>query len=242
MLDDVQAIADFYATQRGQVVSRLLRRHLQSIWPDLSRQTLVGLGYTRPYLSLWRHQALHCIDAVTGGGDPVGADCLVRDDALPFPDFSIERVLMAHALENAAQASGMLRAARRLLRDDGRLLIVMPNRSGLWAHSETTPFADGAPCSTGRIERLLARSRFRVERMQGALYCPPANLRPLLRFGASLERAGRFVTPKLAGVLIVEATKDLHAAVPVSVATAPVRRMLLPLGTVPASRSGAPAR
>jgi SAM-dependent methyltransferase len=240
MLDDVQAVADFYATARGRIAARLLRRQLQAVWPDLSGQVVLGLGHTAPYLPLWRNQAQRCIEAATGsGGAATGADCLVQDDALPFADLSVGRVLMAHALENATHAPRMLRAVWRVLRDDGRLLIVMPNRTGLWAHTENTPFADGAPCSTGRIERLLNRSLFRVERLQGALYYPPANLKPLLRIGPVLEAAGRFVTPKLAGVLVVEAVKDVYAAIPAAGATAamPARRMLVPLGAARAGRS-----
>ncbi len=236
MLEDVQAVADFYATRRGRMAARLLRRHLSALWPDLRSQTVLGLGYTVPFLGLWRHQALACIDGMTGGADAIaaGAGCLVQDDQLPFPASSLGRVLMAHALENAADAPSMLRAAWRALRDDGRLLIVVPNRNGLWAHSESTPFADGAPCSSWRIERMLARSLFKVERVQGALYCPPADLRPLLRFGPALEAAGRFVTPKLAGVLLVEAVKDVHAVVPAAAVRVPARRVLMPLRGVAA--------
>ena len=256
MLADVQALADFYATGRGRVVARLLRRHLSTLWPDLSGQTLLGLGYTAPFLGLWRHRAAACIDGVTAAASPAPgttearaapvAGCLLHDELLPFPAACLDRVLMVHALETAADGQATLRAALRALRDDGRLLIVVPNRNGLWAHSESTPFAEGAPCSTGRIERMLARALFSVERMEGALYCPPADLRPLLRFGRALEVAGRYVSPRLAGVLVVEAVKDIHAAIPASPIRAPirapVRRVLLPLGGAHAARDGAHAR
>ncbi len=240
MLEDVQAVADFYATGRGRVVARLLRRHLSALWPDLAGQAVLGLGYTAPFLGLWRHQALACIDGVTAAGAaPAGAACLLHDELLPFPACSLDRVLMVHAIETAANGQAMLHAASRALRDDGRLLIVVPNRNGLWAHGEGTPFAEGAPCSTGRIERMLARSLFRVERLQGALYCPPADLRPLLRFGPALEAAGRYVSPRLAGVLVVEAVRDIHAAIPASPARAPARRVLMPLASVRAARDAA---
>ena len=229
MLDDVQAVAAFYRTRRGRLVASLLRRRLHATWPDLSRQDLLGLGHTAPFLSLWRDQLRRCVDAVPsttglGTGPVPDASCLVQDDALPFADDAFDRVLMVHAVENASHVTHTLRAVWRALRDDGRLLIVVPNRTGLWAHSESTPFADGAPCSTGRIERLLARSLFRIERMQGALYGPPADVRPLLRAGPALEAAGRFVTPRLAGVLVVEAVKDLYAAVPVTARPVAARR------------------
>jgi SAM-dependent methyltransferase len=201
MFDDVQAMTAFYATSRGQHVTRLLRRHLQEVWPDLSRQTVLGLGHTAPFLPVWQHQAHQCIDAVatsraTGpllGGSASRQTCLVQDDALPFPDQAIDRVLMVHAIETAAQVTRTLRAVWRVMRDDGRLLIVVANRTGLWAHNESTPFADGAPCS--------------------------------------------------AGVLVVEAVKDLYAAIPVQAAPSivPRRRILARLTAPAAARSPAPA-
>ncbi len=247
MLEDVQAVADFYATRRGRMVARLLRRHLLALWPDLRGQSLLGLGYAAPFLGMWRDQVSSCIDGVTAAGHPIAAAgvpagspldarCALHDDLLPFPDRSLDRVLLVHALENATNAQAMLRAAARALRDDGRLLVIVPNRDGLWARGDGTPFADGAPCSTGRIERMLARSLFRVERMRGALFCPPADLRPLLRIGATLEAAGRFVTPRLAGVLLVEAVKDIHAALPTATVRMPTRRVLMPLRGLQAAR------
>ncbi len=255
MLDDVQAVADFYSSRRGRVAVQQLRRHLLRIWPDLAGQAVLGIGHATPFLPLWQKRALLCVDASTGGAGSAAwlarlalrapaaapARCLVQDDALPFSDLAFDRVLMIHALESATHAGDMLRAAWHALRSDGRVLIVVPNRTGLWAHSESTPFADGTPYSTGRIERLLARCLFRVERMQGALYVPPTGLRPVLRAGSMLEAAGRYVTPRLAGVLVVEAVKDVYAALPVATTTRRVRirPVLLPVGGVPASRSGA---
>lgn len=242
MLDDVQTVADFYSRKRGSVAAGQLRRRLQGIWPDLQGQSILGLGHASPFLPLWHHQARLCIDASTSiAATPLQPDCLVQDDALPFPDQTFDRVLMTHALENATHAPRMLHAAWRVLRNDGRLLIVVPNRTGLWAHIEATPFADGTPYSTGRIARLLQRCLFRVEQLQGALYFPPSQLRSVLRAGPVLESAGRFLTPRLAGVLVIEAVKDMYAAHPAAPAARQVRfrSVLMPAGAVPASRNRA---
>ena len=112
---------------------------------------------------------------------PAGApnlSCTVEEDTLPFPDLCFDRVLLVHGLEAAENARRMLREVWRVLKDDGRLLVVAPNRVGLWAHAESTPFGHGQPYSPGQVGRLLAASLFRVERRDTALYLPSAKLHP----------------------------------------------------------------
>jgi SAM-dependent methyltransferase len=232
MAVDVHAAADFYATARGAVTARLLRDRLLGLWPDLAGQSLLGLGYATPYLRVWREQAGRCI-AVTPAQIgvarwPAGApnlSCTAEEDALPFPDLTFDRILLVHGLESADNARRMLREVWRVLKDDGRLLIVVPNRSGLWAYLEATPFGHGQPYSFGQLGRLLAASLFRVERRDAALYLPPSKRRLVLRSSGLLERVGRRFLPALAGVTITEAVKDVYVAMPVT--AVPRRRLVL---------------
>lgn len=140
--------------------------------------------------------------------------CAVEDDSLPFPDLSFDRILLVHGLEVADNARRLLREVWRVLKDDGRLLVVAPNRIGIWAHLESTPFGHGQPYSHGQIGRLLAASLFRVEARDSALYVPPAHLSLLLRSAALWERGGRRIAPRFAGVTITEAVKDVYAGLP----------------------------
>jgi hypothetical protein len=112
-----------------------------------------------------------------------------------------------------------------VLKDDGQLLIVVPNRSGMWAYWDSTPFGHGLPYSSGQLGRLLAGALFRVERRDACLWMPPSPLRVLLRSGLLFERAGRKLVPGFAGVTITEAVKDVYAAMPVQ--AVPRRRLVL---------------
>jgi SAM-dependent methyltransferase len=193
---------------------------------------VLGIGYTTPYLRLWREQAGRAV-AVTPAQMgatrwPAGApslSCTAEEDELPFPDLVFDRVLLVHGLEAAENARRMLREAWRVLKDDGRLLIVAPNRSGMWAYWESTPFGHGQPYTVGQLGRLLAGSLFRVERRDLALWMPPLRRRLVLRAAPLFERAGRRLMPGLAGVTITEAVKDVYAAMPVR---AVPRRRLVP--------------
>ena len=221
MAADAHSAADFYGTARGVVAARLLRERLASLWPELAGQSVLGLGYAAPYLRLWREQAAHCI-AVTPAQVgvarwPLGASnlsCTAEEDALPFADLCFDRVLLVHGLEAAENARGLLREVWRVMKEGGRLLVVAPNRRGMWAHVESTPFGQGQPYSPGQIGRLLASSLFRVERREWALYVPPTQLRLALRSARLMERAGRRLVPQLAGLTIAEAVKEVYAPVP----------------------------
>lgn len=229
---DAHSAVSFYGSARGGVACRLVRRKLLQIWPDLSRQAVLGLGFTSPYLRAWRGQAARCIAAspvqVAALRWPTVAPnlaCAVEEHALPFPDLSFDRVLLAHGLELAESPRAVLREVWRVLRDDGRLLVVTPNRIGLWAQIESTPFGHGQPYSSGQIGRLLTDQSFRVERRECALYVPPTRWRLVLRGARLWEQVGRAVLPQLGGVTITEAIKDSYAAVPVQRAKR-LRRLL----------------
>jgi SAM-dependent methyltransferase len=232
MATDAHQAADFYATRRGAVAARLLRARLALLWPGLRGESVLGVGYAAPFLRLWREEAARTValtPAQMGAARwPVGAanlSCTAEEDALPFPDLMFDRILLVHGLEAAENARRLLREIWRVLKDDGRLLVVAPNRRGLWAHLESTPFGHGQPYSPGQLGRLLAASLFRVERRDTALFLPPTNLRIALRSAPLWERVGRRMAPRFAGVTITEAVKDAYAAVPVR--TAPRRRLVL---------------
>jgi SAM-dependent methyltransferase len=232
MAADAHAAADFYGTTRGAVAARLLRERLLALWPDLHGQSVLGIGFTAPYLRLWRAQAVRCI-AVTPAQMgatrwPLGEPCLsctAEEDALPFADLSFDRVILVHGLEAAENARRMLRETWRVLKDDGRLLVVAPNRAGIWAYVEQTPFGHGQPYSFGQLGRLLAASLYRVERRDTVLWVPPVGPRLVLRSAELFERAGRRLMPGMAGVIISEAVKDVYAAMPLK--PVPRRRLVL---------------
>jgi SAM-dependent methyltransferase len=231
MSHEVHGLRAFYASPTGQAAARLVRAQVAALWPDLTGQAVLGIGHAAPYLRIWQHQARRCIalSPPHAGVAPwpaqgPGAAVLGEEDRLPFPDLSFDRILLVHGLEAAENARRLLREAWRVLKDDGRLLIAVPNRRGLWAHFESTPFGHGQPYSPGQIARLLERHMFRIERRQGVLYVPP--FRWMLRGGPAWERAARMLCPEhFAGLLLVEAEKDVFSALPAG-APATGRRVL----------------
>jgi SAM-dependent methyltransferase len=240
---------EFYGSAKGAVTARLLRERLQVLWPVARGDSILGIGYCAPYLRLWRDQATRCIalapahfGAVRWPAGAPNLSCSAEEDSLPFADLTFDRILLVHGLELAENARRLLRETWRVLKDDGRLLIVVPNRTGWWAYRETSPFGHGRPYSTGQLGRLLENALFRVERRDAALWMPPLHMRLILRSAPLFERIGRRMMPGLAGVMLVEAVKDVYAAMPVQ--AAPRRRLVLadagPLVATPAHQESNP--
>lgn len=226
---DVEALRDFYATPLGQLVRRLLAQRIRARWRHLPGCTLMGMGFPTPYLGSFRGEVTR-LGALMPAGQgalvwpPAGdvASALVESDQLPLPDNSVDRILAVHCLETAELARTVLREMWRVLAPEGRILLIVPNRRGVWARIDTTPFGQGQPYSRAQLERLLADALFTPLDWSTALYLPPLDWRVLLRSALAFERLGARVSPAFAGVIIVEARKEMVAPIGTAV---PAKRL-----------------
>ncbi len=212
---DVLDLNSFYESRLGQVALRLIRRRIRLMWPDVSGLRVMGLGFATPFLRAYRWEAERLIAAMPAAQgclawppDEVNVTVLLEEDALPLPDNSIDRVLIVHGLEMADRRAAMIRELWRVMASSGRLIAVVPNRTGLWARTEATPFGSGQPYSAGQLARFLRASMFTPERSDTALFVPPSNSRMVLRTARAWEDAGRSCLPSLSGVNLIEASKE----------------------------------
>jgi SAM-dependent methyltransferase len=139
---------------------------------------------------------------------------LVEEAMLPLADASLDRLLAVHCLEATERSGPLLREIWRVLKPEGRLLLVVPNRRGVWTRLDITPFGHGRPYSRGQLERLLHEALFTPLEWTGALFMPPIDRPFILRWSTVFERLGARMWPGFAGVMIVEARKELMGAIP----------------------------
>jgi SAM-dependent methyltransferase len=243
---DVVDLRDFYAHRLGSVARRFVGRAIRAHWPDASGFRLLGIGYATPYLGLFREEAERCLafmPATQGvvkwpSARPTLA-ALVEEDRLPLADASVDRVLLVHAIEMTQDPAAMLREVWRVLAPGGRLMAAVPNRRGLWARMDTTPFGHGRPYSRSQITHLLRETWFTPTSWGEALYVPPISRGWFLRSAVAWERAGATISAPFNGVHIVEATKQVYRAIPAR----RVRKRLVPaLEPVLAPSAGGAAR
>jgi SAM-dependent methyltransferase len=218
MYSDVVDLRDFYATSLGQVACRMIRRRVRLIWPDLTGMRLVALGYAVPYLRPFRDEAERVVavmPALQGvlPWPPDGKNLVALGDEgeLPFEDSSIDRVLLIHAVECSEEVRPLLKEVWRVLTGSGRVLVVVPNRRGIWARLDRTPFGHGHPYTPAQLSRLLREETFTPVQSGSALYIPPTQRRMMLRSAPAWERLGERWFTRFAGVAMIEAAKQIYA-------------------------------
>lgn len=235
MFLDVVDLRDFYASSLGQVTRRLIRRHLRDLWPDVRGQRVLGIGYAIPFLRPFLGEAdrvLATMPASQGvqGWPPEapGLVALTEDVNLPFPDRSFDRIILCHTLENTEHSRALMREVWRVLTDDGRLVVMVPNRQGVWAHLERTPFGSGRPYSESQLRHLLRDTMFSPEVTRQALFLPPTRSRLWLAWAQGVERMGGRWFPSFCGAILIEACKQLYAVSGTAAPALPGRYMALP--------------
>lgn len=218
---DVGDLQTFYDAPIGRVSRRLIRQRLREVWPSVRGLSMLGLGFATPYLQPFQSEAERLIaimpaqQGVTAWPGQVSNLVALADEAaLPLPDTSIDRVIIVHALETTESLRPLLRQVWRILTPSGRIVVIAPNRTSLWAQFETTPFGHGRPFSRTQLHRLLVDAMFTPTASTTCLHMPPFGAKFLVRDGARWERMGKKMWPQLAGVHLTEATKEVMALAP----------------------------
>jgi len=220
MSNDVVDLRNFYGQRLGVAARRFIGRGIRARFADTRGMRVLGMGYAIPYLGLFREEAERCLafmPAAQGvlkwpSTKPTLA-ALVDELELPLADAAVDRVLLIHALEMAQDPGALLREVWRVLAAGGRVLAVVPNRRGLWARIDTTPFGHGRPYSRSQITQLLRDTWFTPVGWSEVLYMPPVTRGWFIRSAVAWERAGATISAPFAGVHIVEATKQVYRAV-----------------------------
>jgi len=145
-------------------------------------------------------------------------------DALPFPSQSLDLVLLPHTLELARDPHDTLREVERVLRPEGRLVIVGFNPASLWGLRQSAGHlrqrlglggqlylpSDGEFIGYPRVRDWLRLLGFEVERGRFGCWRLPLRSEAGLARMAWLETAGARGWPVLGAVYLIEAVKRVR--------------------------------
>lgn len=232
-LDVLDLRSFYYRTSLGRAVQRVIRERMAEFWPHARGQTVVGYGFAVPLLRPYMHDARRVIGLMPGPQGvmpwPPGlpnVSALCRDTHWPLQTESVDKLVVMHGLETSGAPLDLLDEAWRVLASGGRAIFIVPNRAGLWARRDRTPFGFGRPYSLGQLEAQLAQQGLRPQRHVAALHTPPSEQRFWLRTSRLWEGIGRSLpSSRAGGVLMVEVSKQ----VPRPTGITARERMLKPL-------------
>ncbi len=220
MYTSFEQLTHFYNSDIGNIAREIVCGNVKDFWPDLHGLRIMGAGYAMPYLDQIVAddvERMFCVTSLKGGvsgwqrnGKNIVAQA--KENRLPFEHSSIDRVLLVHHIENCNDMRKALREIWRVLKPNGRVLLIVPNRMGMWARADWAPWGHGRPFSQIQITSFLKDNLLCVEETRGALFVPPLPDSPVMMKSAHLiERFGKNVLPFAAGVHIIEASKQVYA-------------------------------
>jgi len=218
-LDVINLRGFYYRTALGRTVQHAIREQIKDMWPKTDGMTVAGFGFAAPMLRPYLATARRVLCLMPAGqgvmhwpqGEP-NCSVLIPEFEWPIATGHIDRLIVLHGLETSDHPSDLMDEIHRVLAPGGRVIFVVPNRTGLWARSDATPFGYGRPYSLMQLEAQLKQHEFYIERHKTALYAPPKHSKLRLRILTWLENLRlKMSLPVASGVLLVEVSKQVFA-------------------------------
>lgn len=219
---DVVDLREYYANALGKATRRLIAAKLSGHLPQDPHATVLGLGYATPFLNAQAENAARQIAFMPARRGVIHwpeqgpvASALVDELDLPLGDNGVDVALVIHCLEFTDRPDELLQEVWRVLTPQGKLLLVVPNRSSLWAMRDISPYGYGQPFSRQQLQGLLRAAQFSVTRFEYALVMPPSKRLGGSAMARGLEKLCGFAALRgISGALIIEAQKQVYAYAP----------------------------
>ena len=175
------------------------------------------------------------------------SDFVTAFEALPFPENSLDLLILPHSLELSQDPHATLREAERVLVPEGRLIICGFNPISLWGLKQKRshlykkfnlgelylPEA-GEFISYRRLRDWLKLLNFEFESSEFGCFRPAVRSATMLQRFAWMDKLGSRYWPVLGAVYVVSAVKRVHGMRMIS----PIRKLTKIPNTAPVSIAG----
>ena len=219
---DVIQLKDFYrGTELGRTTKQLINKVLETKVDTKSGSLTIGFGFACPFLEnkikdSENKNSLLLMPSEQGvipwPEKSKSVTALVDEVSWPVNTSAADLILISHGLEVSDNQDLLLQEVLRVLKDSGKLVILVPNRTGFWARSDSTPFGYGKPYSVSQLTALLQKNQFQIDSITPSLYGFPAKKGYWLKSLLLWEKVGKKLNSFfLGGLLVVEARKDVYA-------------------------------
>jgi len=259
MTHEIIGLGDWLQSAAGQRVMAWETRQLELAVCDVFGYHAVQLGL--PGLaglagSRMPHRWVLGNEADLVGAEPssLATDGWADPAALPFPDASVDLVVLPHTLELSADPHGVLREVERVLVPEGRVVMTLFNPLSLWGLRQARAHvcrrvglsvwgqlflpSVGDYIAPWRVRDWLSFMNLEVQSQRYGVYVWPTQSPAWLDRLDAMNRVGARWWPVMGAVYFVEATKRVRGMRLLGPAWRPRRLALKP---VPAAVSSSPA-
>lgn len=209
---------EFYKSPQGKMALGVICENLDKDFSNNQNQNILGYGFTVPVLerlSARPHRTINYFPVfgeneapqVSGLGQSAKPDIIGEAQFLPFADSEFDKIICLHGIEESDSPKQILREIWRVLAPEGRLILIIPNRRGIWARSDKTPFGHGRPFSRSQLMSLLGDTMFNIKTAKRILYTPPFLCRAHKSVSLGFEKFGPKILPTFGGLLYFELSK-----------------------------------
>ena len=147
---DIVDLREFYVSRLGGATRRAIANRLRPSLAGVKGAKVMGLGYAMPYLSDCMPSAEVLIAFMMARmgvfrwpDEGAVQSALIDECDLPLLESVVDVAIVVHALEFTDSPGEMLKEIWRVLAPQGRLLLVVPNRRGVWARFDSSPVGYG---------------------------------------------------------------------------------------------------
>ena len=232
----VKQLCDFYKTPLGEVVQVYINDIVKKFIPESTNiQFILGLGYVTPYLTrklIQKNAVLSFTFNKMGGITWPNTTCshtaIVHENHLPLANKSIDKLIVVHGLECSKNREQLLTEVNRIVAPDGEILIIFPNKAGIWSHTSNTPFAHGDHYTMSQLNDALSKDGWHIKAEERFLYFPPTQSLYTQSFFAPVEMMGSYFFPYFSGLNAITAKKQtlIAPSQPISQKTTTTKKVL----------------
>ncbi len=202
-------LKSFYETPLGKFTCRKLRAKITSFWPEMASEKILGFGFAQPYLPLFSY-GNNIIALMPQNLGPVKIEdacaAVITDPTkLPLNNEFFDRAIIIHGIEHVKIPENLIEEIWRVLKPDGKLLLIAPNESGVWLRSNS-PFHKTKAYSRHKLNEYLYFNKFFIKRTRCALFFIPTRYKTLNQIG---EFIGSVFLRHFSGIIIIEAEKRI---------------------------------
>ena len=224
---DVVELQNFYShTDLGKKIAKIINKTLNPLMSSNSCEFIIGFGFTCPFMkpfirmSSLKVNSPKIITLMPGEQGVIpwpknkkNVSVLVDETSWPINTSSADIILIAHGLEVSGNQDDLLNEAFRVLDGKGKLILLVPNRTGFWARSDLTPFGFGRPYSISQLSKLLIENKFKILNTNATLLMPPTKKTFLFNSFKFIDQiAAKYTSKVMGGVLVILAKKQIHLA------------------------------